>query len=104
MMRSNFRLDASGVYYVGDDAEETFLCSPLHIDAETRDENGENWGRLLRWTDAEGTIHEMTMPLAMLAGDPTAVRERLLSGGLQISCHPKARVRLAEYLMQPTGR
>ena len=78
--------------------EWKWFCSRLEIDAETRSNEGEEWGRLLRVTDRDGRVKFWAMPMAMLAGDGTAYRERLLSLGLIISPGKFARDALHEYV------
>jgi len=55
----------------------SWFCSLLEIAAETRDASGQQWGRLLRVTDRDGTVHQCAMPMGMLAGDGTAYRAEL---------------------------
>lgn len=78
--------------------EWKWFCSPLEIAADTRDGDGEAWGRLLRVTDRDGRTKDWAMPMAMLAGDGTAYRERLLSLGLILSPGRFARDALHEYI------
>src|SRR4051794_32442408 len=81
-----FKTDETGVYYfAGPKDDGTYLCSPLYIDAQTRDAENKGWCRLLRWTDPEGKEHIWLMPMGMLAGDLNAVISRLLDGGLRIA-------------------
>uniref|UniRef100_UPI0013D70CBB DUF927 domain-containing protein n=1 Tax=Klebsiella aerogenes TaxID=548 RepID=UPI0013D70CBB len=61
--RAHYQLNESGVYYVGvtedgDRAEPVFVCSPLKVEAKTRNSQSEEWGRLLTWTDADGHPHQ----------------------------------------------
>lgn len=78
--------------------EWRWFCSLLEIDAETRSSEGEEWGRLLRVTDRDRRVKEWAMPMAMLAGDGTAYRERLLSLGLIMAPGKFARDALHEYI------
>jgi hypothetical protein len=78
--------------------EWKWFCSPLDITAETRDADGEAWGRLLRVTDRDHRSKDWAMPMAMLAGDGMAYRERLLSLGLILSPGSFARLALHEYI------
>ena len=82
------------------------LCSRLEVAADTRNDSGEDWGRLLVVTDRDGKRHEWPMPMSMLAGDGTAYRERLLSLGLVLSSARYAREWLAEYIQtaRPKGK
>jgi hypothetical protein len=78
--------------------EWRWFCSLLEVDAETRSSEGEEWGRLLRVTDRDRRVKEWAMPMAMLAGDGTAYRERLLSLGLIMAPGKFARDALHEYI------
>jgi putative DNA primase/helicase len=82
------------------------VCGQLAVVAATNDGTGQAWGVLLCWSDADGRAHEWAMPLAMLAGDGTEVRARLLDGGLFVGPGRAAREALAAYLMRakPTAR
>ena len=106
-----FRLTEDGVYYADSDEDDEEIewvpvCSRLEVLALTRDDRGEEWGRLLAVTDADGSTHEWAMPMALLAGDGAAYRERLLSLGLHIEPGTKARNRLHSYISttRPTQR
>ena len=74
------------------------ICGRLEIAAPTRDSKSDGWGRLLRWTDAEGHAHEWAMPMSLLAGDGSEYRACLLDRGLVISPGRKARDLLTTYI------
>jgi uncharacterized protein (DUF927 family) len=74
------------------------FCSHLDVAAETRDSDGQNWGRLVVVTDRDATRHEWAMPMEMLAGSGEEYRRRLLSMGLELSPGRKPREWLHEYL------
>jgi hypothetical protein len=97
---AGFRLSQSGVYIVDPtgEKEDVFICAPLTIAAATRTREGEDWGRLLEFTDADGRRHDWAMPMSMLAGDGGEYRARLLSMGLTISPSRKARELLTIYI------
>jgi putative DNA primase/helicase len=96
----SFRLSEQGVYFVDPTGEkdDTFICGPLRVTAATRNTDSQDWGRLLEFVDADGRIHEWSMPMSMLAGDGTEYRSRLLSMGLVISSSRKARELLTTYI------
>lgn len=76
-----------------------FLCSPLFIEAETRDETQSNWGRLLSWYDNDKHRHQWACPIEMLAtSDAGEFRRELARRGLTLSQNSKARQRLVEYI------
>ena len=78
--------------------EWRWFCSRLEVVAETRSADGEDWGRLLRITDRDERVKSWAMPMAMLAGDGTSYRERLLSLGLTMSPGKNAKDWLHEYI------
>jgi len=75
-----------------------WLCSPLRIEAKTRDASSNAWGRLLAWEDDDGITHTWAMPLALLQGDGQDVRRELAGQGLSIAPGTAARNLLAAYL------
>ena len=99
-----FRLRPEGVSKRHEDKEGNVewrpVCSPLEVIAETRNEHGEDWGRLLVAIDRDGNQHEWAMPMEMLAGSGEEYRRRLLSMGLRISPGTVARNALHEYVSE----
>jgi putative DNA primase/helicase len=97
---AGFRLSESGVYAVDPtgEKEDIFICSSLNIVAATRNQNGEEWGRLLEFKDPDGLTHSWAMPMSLLSGDGSDYRSRLLSMGLTIAPSRKARDLLTTYI------
>jgi uncharacterized protein (DUF927 family) len=94
-----FNVTDAGVYALDpEDGTPHFVCSPLFIEADTRDERGENWGRLLRWADRDGREHSWAMPMEMLSGDGREYRSILLNRGLTVGAGRKAHNLLETYL------
>lgn len=60
------------------------ICGPIDVVAQTRDQNGENWGLLLEWNDSDGNRHQWAVPRDMLVQPGTKVAEQLAGGGLQV--------------------
>ena len=83
-------------------SERRLICSELHVLAETRDADGEEWGRLLKLTDRDGRAKLWAMPMAMLAGDGSAIRDRLYSLGLVPQPSKFAREAVLEYIASAT--
>lgn len=81
------------------DGELQFICSPLRVEAKTRDVDGKEWGRLLSWDDPEGRPHRWAMPGVMTARGGDELREHLLCEGLEITTEPNRRRRLVDYIM-----
>lgn len=82
----------------GTTVEWKWFCSVLKVDAETRNADGEEWGRQLTVIDRDGKSKSWAMPMSMLAGDGTSYRERLLSLGLILAPGASARNALHEYV------
>jgi len=100
---AEFLLTATGVYYLGKDKEGNalpplWLCSYLSIAAMTRDEHGNEWGRLLEWKDEDGIPHQWAVPLEAMEGDGSEVRRELARQGLRISHNRGARDLLCAYI------
>lgn len=78
--------------------EWKWICSALEVAAQTRNSDGEEWGRLLIVTDRDGRAKSWAMPMSMLAGDGTEYRARLWSLGVNIASSKFARDALHEYI------
>ncbi len=99
----SFRLNEKGIIFVGNDKDGNqlpprWICSPIKVVAKTRDAKNGEWGRLLKWRDDDGVIHQWAMPLALLQGDAADIRRELARLGLTISPSRSARELLASYL------
>jgi uncharacterized protein (DUF927 family) len=75
-----------------------WICSALNVLAKTRDDRSNAWGRLVRWLDGDGKVHEWALPLAELQGDGLDVRRELARQGLVIAPGKRARDLLASAL------
>jgi uncharacterized protein (DUF927 family) len=95
-----FQLTQGSLLYVdsNSDKEPLVICGRLEVAALTRSADGNGWGRLLKWADSEGQVHEWAMPMSLLAGDGNEYRARLLDGGLFIAPGKRARDLLTVYL------
>lgn len=91
-----------GVWYfeLNQDNEiiKTRVCSPLYIDAVTFDQQGNNFGRLLRFKTTRGIWRKWSLPMEMLKGSGDEMRGELLSMGVEIQPGSKARNLLSMYL------
>ncbi len=98
----SFRSDERGVYQLSSDANkpDVFLCDPLEVLAGSRDFDGDNWGKILRWTDPDGIVHKWPLPLELLAGDGAEIRREFLRQGLNVGTSTFARQQLLTYLQQ----
>ena len=96
--KSPYSVNDTGTWHTDADGEKTWICAALYVDAMTRNDKGEAWGRLLNFRDPEGREHVFTMPIKLLAGDGVACRELLMEQGLVISPAKAARAHLSIYL------
>jgi putative DNA primase/helicase len=91
------KYDSPGVWF--DDGESIFqICSPLEILAETQTETGENYGRLLRWTDSKERVHTYAMPIELIHCESTDLIKYLVSRGLTIGTARKHYEHLRAYI------
>jgi putative DNA primase/helicase len=97
----------SGVWYFGmtkgtekkpPEPTSTFICSPLYIDAVSRDSSRtDDYGRLLRFKNTEGKEIKWSMPMEMLVDtNLTDLCKALVKQGLEID--PHNRRLLASYI------
>lgn len=75
---------------------DTWVCGPLHIEAQTFDGAENNFGRLLRFKTTAGRWRQWAMPMELLRGDGSDLRGELLAMGLELD--PEQRHALARYL------
>jgi putative DNA primase/helicase len=100
----HYRLDAAGVWFqeMGEDGEPGathWICAPLHVVAKTRDAQNEDWGRMLRWNDADGALHTWAAPVHLLIGDGRDFARELASRGLEIAPGTQSLKRLLAYVI-----
>ncbi len=94
-----FELTKTGVWYLDEEADALkWLCSHLEVIAMTRNSEGEEWGRLLAITDADGIVHKWAMPMSMTAGGGEEYRGTLKSMGQRMAPGRKAREWLDQYI------
>ena len=103
-----------GVYYCGlasgnhdspPEPFDTWICSPIHVDAVTFDGQSNNFGRLLRFKPTVGQWRIWAMSMELLAGDGSQLRGELLAMGVELD-PSKGRQQLSNYLQseQPKRR
>lgn len=92
----------AGVWYFSTDKDgnpiQSWVCSPVHVEAVTFDGGDNNFGRLLRFKNTLGRWREWAMPMDLLRGAGDDMRGELLSMGVEIDPSAKARHLLASYL------
>ena len=93
-----FIINKDGVFYkdVRDDVEERILvCSPLLVNAITRNKDGNDWGKLLVFADPEGQEKQYHMASSK---NQNLIISDLVHRGLVLSSHSRSRHLLAQYL------
>jgi putative DNA primase/helicase len=78
------------------------ICSPLHIVGLTNTEDGQLFGRLLKFRDSRGRWRTWAMPMEMLRGSCEELRGELLASGVEIE--QRNRAQLADYLQWRTPK
>lgn len=101
---SGFCLTEKDLLYTGGDGDPVKVSGRIEVIARTRNNNLDDWGKLLKFTDPDGALKEVAVPNTMFAGDCREVRELLLYKGLDIT--PAGKSKLITYLMScnPTAR
>lgn len=92
----------AGVWFFSTDKDgnpvQSWVCSPVHVEAVTFDGSDNNFGRLLRFKNTLGRWREWAMPMDLLRGAGDDMRGELMSMGVEIDPSAKARILLASYL------
>lgn len=113
-----FELRKDGVYYTEfervpdpDNPGESKLepnpikiCSRLEVASLSRNDRGSEWGKVLRWTDYDGNLHQWSTPASFLVKGGTDLVEALAREGLNIIHGKGARVKEYIHTVQPNGR
>ena len=79
-------------------AAPVWICSPLRVQAMTRDAQNGEWGRLLVFPDRDGKEHRWTCPQSLHAGNGDELRGVLLREGLTITASPRHRRMVGDYI------
>jgi putative DNA primase/helicase len=74
------------------------LCAPLEVLARTRDADGSNWGRLLRFNDPKGKQCRVMVPDTTLQGERSEWCSILARFGFESPLRRDLRQYLAEYI------
>ncbi|AEP10479.1 conserved hypothetical protein [Micavibrio aeruginosavorus ARL-13] len=102
----NGKLMRPGTYYLNYEEDrdgnvtliDKWVCSPLHIEAQTSDRRDNNFGRFLRFKDSKGRWKTWAMPMELLRASGEELRGTLLSMGVLID--PYNFRELSCYLLQ----
>lgn len=92
----------AGVWYHGHSLDkktgehnpfDEWICGPMHVEAVTRNEGQDgDYGRLLRFWNADRRLLSWAMPNELLAGKPDSILSVLLSMGLDVDYQRRAKV------------
>ena len=82
-----------------DPKPDLFIAGHFDVAAMTRDGNGNSWGLLLKFKDADGRDHSFVLPNEMLAGEGAEARKVLQGQGLRISPTKFGRGKFNEFLL-----
>ncbi len=98
-----FEVSDAGVYFVGtdddgNDKKPLFICSRLDVIGYTSSTSGDNWGRMVEFTDRKRRTKRLPIPATMWQGDGLRLREMLADMGLDISSNGASRKLMMDYL------
>jgi len=83
-----------------DTVERLWLSSSMWVTAEVRDHGGHDWGKLLEFTDPDGTPHRIIIPRALLAGTGEPARALVHAHGAEVSTAAEQQRRWKDYLLK----
>lgn len=87
----------------GGDSGPHPIAGRIEVEAQTRDDLGNNWGLLIAWKDDEQRRHQWAMARSLLAGDGTEIRATLLDQGCWVGPGAKSRNALMVFLGTATS-
>src|SRR5690606_4741950 len=80
--------------------DDVRIADPIEVTAVSRDEHGGNFGRQLRFVNAEGQTCKRVLPMRLLSEGGADLRRELLDMGHTHSL--KHRAKLADFIMEST--
>lgn len=87
-----FTIKDEGVYAIPEDGDPRRVCDRLDIIAQTRDEQGKNWGLLVEFKDPDGVAKRWNIPAeALISEGAKDAISPLLSMGLKLDHKRPAR-------------
>ena len=81
----------------------TFLASPIKVTACTREQEGDNWGRLIEICTPDNRVEKVIIPMAELAAGGTPLAQVLLTLGVRVNPSSAAKDRLAMWIQFQTA-
>lgn len=97
----DFVINAAGVYFLHEvkgEIEQIHVCSTLTIEAESRNKDGKDWGKLLAFTDPSGKLKTYHLRTSALAFQSSQVVADLIHEGLRLGAQGRSRPLLVQYL------
>ena len=94
---------ADGIFSINaETGKATFLASPIKVTACTREQEGDNWGRLIEICTPDNRIEKVIIPMAELAAGGTPLAQVLLALGVRVNPSNAAKDRLALWIQLQT--
>ena len=91
-----------GIFSVNQEGNATFLASPIKVTACTREQEGDNWGRLIEICTPDNRVEKVIIPMAELAAGGTPLAQVLLTLGVRVNPSNAAKDRLAMWIQFQT--
>lgn len=81
---TTFFAGSGGLCAAVGDKSPSPVCGPIEVLAEGCNRDGSGFKRLIRFSDRRGRVHELTLDLSDIGGNPGAICKRLLDDGLPL--------------------
>ena len=91
-----------GIFSINQEGNATFLASPIKVTACTREQEGDNWGRLIEICTPDNRVEKVIIPMAELAAGGTPLAQVLLALGVRVNPSNAAKDRLALWIQLQT--
>jgi hypothetical protein len=92
-----------GSFSINQEGNATFLASPIKVTACTREQEGDNWGRLIEICTPDNRIEKVIIPMVELAAGGTPLAQVLLTLGVRVNPSNAAKDRLAMWIQFQTA-
>src|ERR1017187_9832219 len=101
LMRGYVETD-EGIFSINQEGNATFLASPIKVTACTREQEGDNWGRLIEICKPDNRVEKVIISMAELAAGGTPLAQVLLTLGVRVYPSNAAKDRLAMWIQFQT--
>src|ERR1035441_5739635 len=91
-----------GIFSINQEGNATFLASPIKVTACTREQEGDNWGRLIEICTPDNRVEKVIIPMTELAAGGTPLAQVLLTLGVRVNPSNAAKDRLAMWIQFQT--